>query len=188
MAWISLIFFILIVGYLLGTSLGSDRDLIWLMGGRHPTGSEAVTFRAHIARHTTGRVAGGIIGILIGITVNLRRDYDPFASTAGTSLTENLLSWWLAGIIIGAMVAQISCLPLPKTAHQRFAVLDPRPGRPSPKVTWAAWILTGVAVVLSLVSLLLWGVNDGLAGAFFALLIIILFPQLVLFLPDLLMN
>ena len=143
----------------------SAREIAWLAGGRVPAGVEAEVYQAYLRRHNWGRLLGGALGVAVGVIVALRWG-DDWSWTIqvgfGIPIHTNVLVWWLMGVTLGTLLTESYRLFARAAPVVRRAVLDTRPVRPLPRITWAARAVLGLAVLGGIAALAL---RDDVAGA-----------------------
>ncbi|MCL2784618.1 MAG: hypothetical protein FWD55_04115 [Propionibacteriaceae bacterium] len=146
-----------------------NSDLGSRVGDYPLNNSEASIIRAHIELHNRGRTVGGIIALIIGIIASIRWSGSlTLVFGFGVPMPENLLVWWLTGVVIGTLFAQVDCLPPRSSAPIRRAVLDARASRPLPGLTRAAFIITAFTVIVGTPPLVIWGNASGIPGVILA--------------------
>ncbi|GIG30365.1 hypothetical protein [Cellulomonas marina] len=126
----------------------SARDVAWLAGtapGELPPAEAAVVAR-HLERHRRHRRVGGLVGVAFAVVVGIRWYASVGFGVGQHSPLADVLFCGVAGVLVGALVAEGTRLP--RTAGAVTASLAPRPAAPHPRYVGAARGLVAAAVVL----------------------------------------
>jgi hypothetical protein len=119
--------------------------------------AEAQVCRRYLARHRWHRRIGGTFGAVLALVVSAR-----WYGTIGVGLTTTALadplSMGIAGVVVGALSAELYRIRLPRGGAGRAASLAPRPELPGRRRVTAARTLVGVALALAVVRLI--GADD----------------------------
>ncbi|WP_309135356.1 hypothetical protein [Cellulomonas sp.] len=140
-----------------------DRDVAWLAGGRLPDPAVADVYRRYLHRHRAHRTVGGWFGVLLAVTYGLTaQDAIRLGTTPGSPLGDVLLCG-LAGVVAGALSAEVYRSALPPGPV--VASLAPHPRPRGGGAVRAARLLAAGGLVVGVVAAVTGGVGPALGGA-----------------------
>lgn len=129
-----------------------DTDVTWLAGSRNVNPAERRVYAAHLSRHRTARLAGGVLGVLTAVVVGLWAN--DLSVSVGTDPTRvpvaDVLFGGVSGVLVGTLAAE--CHRLRRTAGPVAAFLAPRRPAPTSRTVLAGRALAAAVLVLGVVS------------------------------------
>ncbi|WP_035062661.1 hypothetical protein, partial [Cellulomonas bogoriensis] len=123
----------------------TTRDVAWLAGTRTPGPDEVAVYTRYLRRHREHRVLGGAVGGLFALIVGLLWEQRIKVGIGDGTPLGDLLFCVLAGIVVGALLAETYRLEQPQ---RPTASLQARPPVPGLAQVRAARAVTAAAVVL----------------------------------------
>ncbi|ACZ30124.1 hypothetical protein Xcel_1093 [Xylanimonas cellulosilytica DSM 15894] len=136
----------LVVAGVLGRPADAGRDAAWLARTWVVPPDEVDVYSRYLARVRTHRRVGGLLGVLFAAVVGI-----VYAGTIGFGIVApgplgDVLFCGVAGVLVGAMSAEVYRLGLPRAATTASASLAPRPTLPGARQVLAARVVVTVAV------------------------------------------
>jgi hypothetical protein len=148
-----------------------DRDLAWLAGGRRPADpAVAKVYRRYLRRHRVHRAVGGWLGVLLALTYGAVAQGAVHLGVGWGSPLGDVVFCGLAGVVAGALSAEVyRVAPPPGPA---IASLAPHPRPREQRLVLAGRLLLAAAVALAVAQALA-GVPAGSAGAVAAGIVVV---------------